>query len=120
MWIDDRATDAGAPIFFDAHDAMLDMSAEEFSNVSREILNGRGHDYDEVALKAGVVDRWLSGSDNATFLVDINADQFAAWLDSIGLSPTAAISMTKDQIDVLKTSILAQSEYQSEPRGMSI
>jgi len=92
IWVRDNAQDAGNLIEFDAHDAMLGLSTPDFSRTAREILAGR-HDFDDLALNSGVVDAWIRGHKDATFLVTVEADDFRDWLKTIGIDEGKATSM---------------------------
>lgn len=96
LWVNDNAIDTGSSIDFDAHDAMLGLSARHFARVSEEILNQRGHDYDDLALNSGVIDEWLEDNKEGTFLVDVEEYAFAEWLQTIGVTELQAIRMTDE------------------------
>lgn len=102
LWLNNNAVDAGASIDFDAHDAMLALRAPHFSKVAAEILGNRGHDYDDLALNSGVIDKWLEGSREATFYVDVEDYDFAVWLESIGLTEDEAFNMTEELIETVR------------------
>lgn len=114
LWVRDMATDAGPTINFDAHDAMLSLNAAVFARVADEVLNRRGHDYDDVALNAGVIDDWLAGSKEATFYADIDKDDFSDWLDSIELSEEEAVDMDDATLQDLKARLNANTLEVSE------
>jgi hypothetical protein len=107
IWRNDYAVDADSPIKFDAHDSMLELSAFAFSRTAQEVLSGRGHDYDDIALKAGVIDDWLSGRNNATFYVDIDAEEFRQWLEYVGLTEDEAVAMDEAAIEELRARVQA-------------
>jgi hypothetical protein len=110
LWINENATDIGLPIHFDAHDALLSLNAKDFSRAATEILKGRGHDYDDIALAAGVIDGWLAGHTDATFRVEIDEYDFRDWLESIDLSEVEATSMNDVTLEEIKTCLKAKSE----------
>lgn len=118
IWQNDNAVDADSPIKFDAHDSMLELSAFTFNRTAQEVLSGRGHDYDDVALKAGVIDEWLSGSENATFYVDIDAEEFREWLEYVGLTEDEAVAMDDAAIEELRAR--AQATNTSVPGGPTV
>ncbi len=96
IWVNDNAIDTGSSIRFDAHDAMLGLSARGFARVAGEILVRRGHDYDDLALNSNVIDAWLAGNCEATFYVDIEDYDFTDWLETIGLTGDQALDMTDE------------------------
>jgi hypothetical protein len=96
LWVNDNAVDAGSSIRFDAHDVVIGLSADLFARVASEILVHNGHDYDEVALNAGVIDGWLAGNREATFYVDVEDYDFTDWLETIGLTSDQALDMTDE------------------------
>lgn len=119
IWVRDTATDAGSPIKFDAHAAMLELDAKTFARAADEIIYSRGHDYDEVALKAGVIDKWLAGSEEATFYVDIDGDEYLDWLESLNLTEEEALSMDAAGMQALKERVVTLAP-QEEEAGFSM
>ena len=101
VWVNDNAVDAGASISFDAHEAMLALRPQEFSRAAEQIL-GVGHDYDELALKSGVIDQWLGGGKDNTFVVSVEDHDFEEWLEGVGLSREQALEMDEDMIEALR------------------
>lgn len=110
MWVNDNAVDADSPIKFDAHDSMLELNAVTFNRTAQEVLDGRGLNYDDVALKAGVIDEWLSGGKNATFYVDIDAEDFREWLEFIGLTEDEAVAMDDAAIEDVRARTKANAD----------
>lgn len=102
LWINDGAIDTGALIKFDAHQALLELDAATFRRAAGEIFRG-GHDYDEIAIGAGIVDAWLKGSLENTICVTIDADDFGHWLHAVGLTDVDALVMSDDRLLELRT-----------------
>jgi hypothetical protein len=102
LWVNDNAMDTGPSIEFDAHDAMLGLDARYFARVSEEILNERGHDYDDLALNSGVIDEWLADNREGTFYVDVEDYAFAEWLQTIGVTELQAIRMTDELLSEVR------------------
>lgn len=102
IWVKNNAVDAGEVIRFDAHDQMLALDPGTFSEIAADILGG-GHNYDELVIGAGLVDGWLSGSDQATFLATVDAEDFEEWLLNLGLNREAASAVTEAQLIEIRT-----------------
>lgn len=120
IWKNDNAVDADSPINFDAHDSMLKLNASTFNRTAQVVLSGRGHDYDDVALKAGVIDQWLSGSKNATFYVDVDTEDFRKWLEFVGLTEDEAVAMDDAAIEDLRTRMKSDTPRASESPTLKI
>lgn len=102
LWVNDHAVDTGSPIHFDAQSAMLGLPARLFARYADEILNERGHDYDDLAINSGVVDDWLQDNKEATFLVTVDRQDFYEWLDTVGVAGLEAVRMTEERLQELR------------------
>ena len=101
VWIKDVANSVGESTGFDAQEALLAQRAPVFRRIAQEILRG-GHDYDELAIDAGVTGDWLKPESDRTLHVDVDEDDFRAWLEAAGLSEEEAFSMEEDRLSVLR------------------
>jgi hypothetical protein len=108
IWVDDNAVDGDAMIHFDAEPHLLVLSANSFSMVAAEILNG-GHDIDDVGLQEPAVQEWLKENAGATFYCEVDRHAFAAWLSSHGFEPYEIFTMQEDQMEALRNSVDASN-----------
>lgn len=106
VWVDDHAIDSGEAIHFDAQLAMINLRASLFARYADEILNDRGHDYDDLAINAGVIQEWLDENDEATFLVTVDKQDFVHWLESVGVTELEAVRMTAERLEELRLQVV--------------
>lgn len=104
VWVNDYAVDVGPEIEFDAHAAATGLRAGIFRRVAAEILGGR-HDCDELAIDSGVVEKWLSAGGDNTLRVDVDEEDFEAWLESVGLDRDSALAIDEDGMDALRARV---------------
>jgi hypothetical protein len=100
IWVNNNAVDSGGSIAFDAHDAMLGARAANFSRMAEEILRGIGHDYDDLALDAGVID--VAGSEHGTFYVTVDEHDFREWLAALDITEEEALEMTDELLQQIR------------------
>jgi hypothetical protein len=113
IWVNDNAVDSGSSIAFDAHDAMLGTRAANFRRMAEEILRGIGHDYDDLALDAGVIGAWLNGSEHATFYVTVDEHDFRDWLEALDITEEEALEMNDELLQQIREKAAAGVEAPS-------
>lgn len=101
IWINGSATDSGVAIPFDAHEVMLGLEAAAFRKVANSVFDG-GHDYNELAIGAGILPTWLDGSADRSILVTVSSVDFETWLAELGIVPEDALLMQEDLMSVLR------------------
>jgi hypothetical protein len=106
IWVNDHAIDSGSSIAFDAAPQMLKLSARQFAAIAEEIIIDNGHDYDELALDAGIVDDWLASNTEATILVTIDSDDLIDWLERIGLTENEGLAMTDELLAKVRRRVM--------------
>ena len=115
LWINDNAVDTGASIDFDAAAPLVGLRANQFSRAAQEILADR-HDYDDLAIDAGVVEDWLSKNEEGTICVTVERYDFEEWLEKVGLTAEEAVEMTDERLAELRAVVLADEK--TPTRGM--
>lgn len=91
----------GEPIEHDVHDALVRMSASDFSYVVRRVLSGARR-FDDVVVASGIPDAYLVGSECSSYEAWIEEAQFVAYLDGLGLTLRQAVTMTEDDMDAVR------------------
>lgn len=116
LWVNDNAMDTGPSIEFDASSAMLNLRASQFRSVAEEILMDRGHDYDDLALNAGIaeVDEFLAKNAEGTILATVEAHDFAEWLEKLGLTENEGLSMTDDLLETVRGRVAEEIAEQTD------
>lgn len=104
VWVNDRATDAGAPFVGDVQEILLAMDADEFRQTAQEIFAGRG-DLEALVTKSGLAETWLTGVRDRTYHASVHDFQFEDWLEHLGLDRDRALEMTDDDMAALRASV---------------
>lgn len=104
VWVNDRATDAGAPFVGDVQDILLAMDADEFRQTAQEIFAGRG-DLEALVTKSGLAETWLTGVRDRTYHATVQDFQFEDWLEHLGLDRDRALEMTDEDMAALRASV---------------
>jgi hypothetical protein len=104
LWVNDNAMNSGPSIKFDASRQMLKLNALQFRSIAEEILIDNGHDYEDLALNAGIadIDEWLAKNAEGTILVTIEDYDFTDWLKRLGVTEQKGFSMTEELLETIR------------------
>lgn len=108
VWVNDRATDAGAPFVGDVREVLLSMEAHEFRQTAQEIFAGRG-DLEALVMKSGLAASWLTGARDRTYHAGVFDGDFEEWLESRGFDRDRAVQMTDGDMDALRAATAARA-----------